>query len=101
MDAFTITRSGNSQTFTPGIDFADGETRQHWTLCGLEKLILLGLWQRELDRRGTVLKKPPTVEQVRRVGAAPASHGRPALRLGAGRVDALQKTAAKITDEKD
>ena len=72
MDSFTISRSGNTQTFTPGVDFADGDTRKHWTLSGLDKLIALGLWQRQLDQRGTVLKKPPTVEQVRALAAAAA-----------------------------
>jgi hypothetical protein len=70
MSTFTITRGGTSQTFTPGADFADGDTHEHWTLSGLEKLIALGLWERKLDRRGTVLRKPPTVEQVRGVATA-------------------------------
>jgi hypothetical protein len=65
LETFTIKRSGHSATFARGIDFGDGEMREHWTLSGLEKLISLGLWERRLDRRGTVLKKPPTVEQIR------------------------------------
>lgn len=72
MDAFTLTVRGISQTFTHGIDFTDGDTRQHWTLSGLEKLIALGLWKRQLDRRGTVVVKPPAVERVRRLASATA-----------------------------
>ena len=73
MRAFILTVDGATETFNPDVDFADGESRQHWTLQGLQKLIRLGLWHRQLDRRGTVLEKPPAVERVRRLpGARPA-----------------------------
>ena len=72
MHAFKITIGTASETFSPGVDFAEGETRRHWTLAGLEKLIRLGVWERRLDRRGTVLKKPPTVEEVGRLPDAEA-----------------------------
>lgn len=62
-----------SETFAPGVDFADGDMRQHWTLSGLDKLIALGIWNRQLDRRGMVVVKPPTVEQIRRFASAPAA----------------------------
>jgi hypothetical protein len=72
MRAFSVTVDNASETFNPGTDFADGESRQHWTFEGVEKLIRLGLWRRCLDRRGTVLEKPPAVERVRRLpGARP------------------------------
>lgn len=72
MHAFKITTDTATETFSPGADFADGETRSHWTLSGLEKLVRLGLWQRRLDRRGTVLEKPPLVEDVQRLPGARA-----------------------------
>lgn len=72
MRAFRITIDNITETFTPGADFSDGDDRQHWTLEGLNKLIQLGLWERRLDRRGSVLEKPPTVERVRRLPSARA-----------------------------
>ena len=72
MHPFRITIDGKTETFAADTDFADGEHRQHWTLAGLDKLIKLGLWERRLDRRGSVLKKPPTVEHVRRLPGARA-----------------------------
>lgn len=73
MQAFSVTIDGTSETFNPGADFADGEARQHWTLPGLEKLIHLGLWRRQLDRSGMVVEKPPAVEQVRNLPGARAA----------------------------
>ena len=70
MRAFKITIGSTSATFRPGADFADGDMRAHWTLDGLEKLIQLGIWERRLDRRGNVLQKPPTVEEVGRLPTA-------------------------------
>ena len=70
MHAFKITTEAATETFSPGADFADGETRSHWTLSGLEKLIRLKLWERRLDRRGNVLQKPPLVEDVRHLPGA-------------------------------
>ena len=72
MRAFRITIGKSTAVFRRGADFADGDNRAHWTLEGLQKLIDLGVWERQLDRRGTVLKKPPTVEDVARLpGAQP------------------------------
>jgi hypothetical protein len=72
MHDFAVTTGNSTNTFRFGIDFVDGEDRFCWTASGLEKLIVLGLWERRLDRRGTVLEKPPTVEQLRRApGARP------------------------------
>ena len=70
MKAFKITVGSVSASFAPGKEFSEGDERAHWTLEGLDKLILLGIWERQLDRRGTVLKKPPTVEEVGRMPAA-------------------------------
>ena len=70
MRAFKITIGGTTATFRPGKEFSDGEERAHWTLDGLEKLIQLGVWERQLDRRGNVLKKPPTVEEISRLPTA-------------------------------
>ena len=72
MRPFRITVDGKTETFAPEAEFADGEQREHWTRAGLDKLIRLGLWERRLDRRGTVLEKPPTVEDVRRLPGARA-----------------------------
>lgn len=72
MRPFRIRIDGKTETFAPEADFSDGEYRQHWTLAALNKLIQLGLWKRRLDRRGTVLEKPPTVEHVRRLPGARA-----------------------------
>ena len=70
MRAFKITIGSVSASFTPGKEFSDGDERAHWTLEGLNKLILLGIWERQLDRRGNVLQKPPTVEDVGRLPTA-------------------------------
>jgi hypothetical protein len=70
MRAFKIIIGSASATFRPGRDFSDGDERAHWTLEGLEKLILLGIWERRLDRRGNVLQKPPTVEEISRLPTA-------------------------------
>jgi hypothetical protein len=59
MDEFQITAKGRTETFRIGNDYGPGEIRQHWTLSGLEKLIRLGLWKREIDKRGRVKAKPP------------------------------------------
>ena len=67
MRAFQITIGHTSATFRPGKEFSEGEERSHWTLDGLEKLIRLGIWERKLDRRGDVARKPPTVEEVSRL----------------------------------
>jgi hypothetical protein len=67
MDEFRITGRGRTETFRLGNDYGPGEVRQHWTLSGLEKLIRLGLWKRELDGGGKVKLKPPTVEMVMRL----------------------------------
>lgn len=64
MNEFQITAKGRTETFRIGNDYGPGEVRQHWTLSGLEKLIRLGLWQRELDQRVRVKAKPPTVEAM-------------------------------------
>jgi len=70
MHAFKITTEAATETFRPGADFSDGDTRSHWTLSGLEKLIRLKLWERRLDRRGSVVQKPPLVEDVQRLPGA-------------------------------
>lgn len=49
MHEFSITGRGRTETFRIGNDYGPGELRHHWTLSGLEKLIRLGLWKRELD----------------------------------------------------
>jgi hypothetical protein len=48
--------------FRFGPDFTGGETRLCWTAQGLEKLIEIGLWQREFDKRGNLKSKPLGVE---------------------------------------
>ncbi len=68
MHKFYITVGHLTETFRSESDYGPGETREHWTLAGLEKLIRLGLWHRELDKRGNVKVKPPTVEMMRRLG---------------------------------
>jgi len=56
-------RTGShAEVFRFGIDFNEGEHRLCWTRSGLEKLIELGLWRRELDRRGSLKTKPMRVE---------------------------------------
>lgn len=70
MREFVITVGRVTRTFSEGIDFGPGESRQHWTLSGLQKLIELGLWRREIDKRGNLKAKPPTVEMIRRLSAA-------------------------------
>jgi hypothetical protein len=67
MDEFQITAKGRTETFRIGNDYGPGEIRQHWTLSGLEKLIRLGLWKREIGKRGGVKAKPPTVEMMMRL----------------------------------
>ena len=67
MRPFEIMTSVGTDTFRFGEDFVDGEMRECWTWAGLEKLIRLGVWERRLDRRGTPLQKPPSVEAVRRL----------------------------------
>jgi hypothetical protein len=67
MHEFQITAKGRTETFRIGDDYGPGEIRQHWTLSGLEKLIRLGLWKREIDKRGGVKAKPPTVEMMMRL----------------------------------
>ncbi len=52
MHKFYITVGHLTETFRSGSDYGPGETREHWTLVGLEKLIRLGLWRRELNKRG-------------------------------------------------
>ena len=66
MRKFTITVGRSTATFRFGDDFTDGENRFCWTLQGLDKLIGLGLWKREFDRRGNLKSKPPTVEAMAR-----------------------------------
>ncbi len=70
MQEFRITAASGTETFREGNDYASGETRQHWTLSGLEKLINLGLWKREIDKRGNVKVKPPSVEMIMRFANA-------------------------------
>ena len=56
-------RIGNQAAiFRFGIDFCQGEQRLCWTKAGLDKLIELGLWRRELDARGNLKSKPIRVE---------------------------------------
>jgi hypothetical protein len=64
MHEFQITAKGRTETFRIGNDYGPGEVRHHWTLSGLEKLIRLGLWKRELDKQARVKAKPPTVETI-------------------------------------
>ncbi len=72
MRDFTIRVTGEMVLFRFGVDFAEGEERLCWTLPGIEKLIAHGLWKREFDRRGNVLKKPISVEVLmQKSGAAP------------------------------
>ncbi len=59
MHEFNIRVGERAETFRIERDYAPGDTRQHWTLAGLEKLIRLQLWKRELDRGGNVKVKPP------------------------------------------
>jgi hypothetical protein len=61
---FTITFGRRKATFCLGIDFCEGENRLCWTLAGLDKLIGVGLWKREFDRRGNLISKPMTVEMA-------------------------------------
>ncbi len=75
MHKFYITVGHLTETFRSGSDYGPGETREHWTLAGLEKLIRLGLWRRELDKRGNVKVKPPTVEMMRRLDQRQVSSG--------------------------
>ncbi len=70
MHQFRITAANRTETFREGNDYAPGETRQHWTLSGLEKLIKLHLWKREIDKRGNVKVKPPSVEMIMRLANA-------------------------------
>jgi hypothetical protein len=62
MDSFALAARGQTQTFRLDVDYAEGETRFHWTLAGLEKLISLGLWARQFDKKGNLTRKPPNVE---------------------------------------
>ena len=64
MNPFTLSLSGQSETFRPAEDFSEGHDRLHWTLAGIEKLIRLGVWRREYDLRGKLKTKPPHVETV-------------------------------------
>ncbi len=59
MHKFYITVGHLTETFRSESDYGPGETREHWTLAG---------WHRELDKRGNVKVKPPTVEMMRRLG---------------------------------
>jgi hypothetical protein len=61
---FRLASNGFFATFFEGHDFDEGEDRLCWTMAGLNKLMALGLWKRELDQRGNLKAKPPTVAQM-------------------------------------
>ncbi len=72
MRDFTVRVADETVLFRFGVDFAEGEERLCWTLPGIEKLIAHGLWKRQFDRRGNILKKPTSVEVLmQKSGAAP------------------------------
>lgn len=58
MERFTIKIGAREETFRPTEDFAEGHDRLHWTLAGIEKLIMLGVWKREYTLRGALKMKP-------------------------------------------
>jgi hypothetical protein len=62
MNDFDVRIGKVTATFRINVDFDEGEDRLCWTLSGLEKLIGLGLWRREFDKRGNLLSKPMSVE---------------------------------------
>ncbi len=69
---FRLRVAGETILFRFGVDFAEGTERLCWTLLGIEKLIAHGLWTRQFDRRGKLLKKPLSVEALmQKSGAAP------------------------------
>ena len=70
---FRVTRNSFFATFFEGHDFTEGEDRLCWTLPGLNKMIGLGLWKRELDQRGNLKTKPPTVAEMIRFAAEQSS----------------------------
>jgi hypothetical protein len=61
-----------------GIDFSEGERRLCWTASGLDKLIELGLWRREFDKRGNLKTKPIRVEAAMKLPQARVLAGRDA-----------------------
>ena len=69
MNLFTIKVGARKETFRPNEDFAEGHDRLHWTLAGIEKLIVLGIWKREYTLRGALKTKPPRVEKLLELGA--------------------------------
>ncbi len=66
MRDFTIRVQGEAVSFRFGIDFTEGERRLCWTLPGIDKLIAVGLWRREFDKRGNLRNKPVPVETLMR-----------------------------------
>jgi hypothetical protein len=67
MDTLGVTLDGRKHTFLFGVHFTDGNDRLVWTPEGITKLIDVGLWRREFDRRGNLRSKPPTVADLIRM----------------------------------
>jgi hypothetical protein len=70
MHDFVLRTAKQTAVFRFGPDFTEGERRLCWTAKGIEKLIDLGLWQRELDARGNLKSKPIRVEAAMRLPIA-------------------------------
>jgi hypothetical protein len=64
MRDFVIRTDERTAVFRFGSEFTQSNGRLCWTEIGLEKLIDLGLWQREMDASGNLKAKPLRVEQA-------------------------------------
>jgi hypothetical protein len=69
MHDFSLNLDKRTATFQFELDFTEGVDRLCWTPTGIEKLIKLGLWKRQFDRRGNLITKPMAVETLMRVAA--------------------------------
>ena len=70
MQDFVVRIAKRVAIFRFGPDFTEGESRLCWTAKGLEKLIEIGLWRREFDKRGNLNSKPLRVEAAMKLPGA-------------------------------
>jgi hypothetical protein len=64
MRNFQIRTEKHTAVFRLGAEFTEANGRLCWTEIGLEKMMHLGLWQREVDATGDLIAKPVRVEEA-------------------------------------
>ena len=70
MRDFVIRTNKHTAVFRLGTEFTEGDNRLCWTAIGLEKMIDLGLWDKDIDARDNLKANPLRVEEAMRLPTA-------------------------------